>query len=331
MTVRLPLPGALGALLEQDHETLCFDPRTASDALIIGSAVLRSAAVAVVASDVRKRGASALFEIDDWSHAVEGAAAGLVLSNGSLLDARRLALRYGLADAVLVGSTTVAEEGLPNRGQKGWTWTLDTPLGFPVLADHAALLSAAFADAQIRLRAGGWRSSRCRPALIVITRGNDESPPAWLETPALQAPDTWILTSRDGARRLVDLCRQAGPKAPLAPDRLAQMLLPHSATHTPSRIDLATLPRMLRERLDVRIAAHDGGRRTLGAFSEAGALHQLDLTFIGAPPLAATHPNARTERFDCGAAFDGLAPLRMLEHEEGSWLVQCRVDGRRWR
>ena len=331
MTVRLPLPDALGALVDQEHETLCFDPRTASCALIIGSAILRSAAVEVVASDVRERGASALFEIDDWSHAVEGAAAGLELSNGSMLDARRLALRYGLADAVLVGSATVAEEGVPNPGQKAWTWTLDTPLGFPVLAAHAASLSTAFADARSRLCAGGWRSSRDRPALIVITGGNNENLPAWLQAPALRSPDARILTSRDGARRLLDLCRQAGPKAPLSPDRLGRMLLPHSTAGAPSRIDLASVPRMLRERLDVRIAAHDGGRRTLGAFSEAGALHQLDLTFIGAPPLGATHPNALTKRFDCGAAFDGLVPLRVLDHEEGSWLVQCRLDGRRWR
>ncbi|MEE2893858.1 MAG: hypothetical protein VX766_17165 [Pseudomonadota bacterium] len=327
---RLPLDGALGELLDQPHETLSFDPRASGDALIIGSAVLRSATGRVSASAVQSRGTHALFEINDWCHAVEGAPAGLVLSNGSLLDARRLALRYGLLDAVLVGSATVAEEGLAAPGDGGWTWALDTPLRFPVLAPDARSLSTAFAAARARLHAEGWRSSRTRPALIVITRGATETLPAWLRAPALQAPDSWILTSRDGARRLLERCRAAGSKAPIACDRLAQMLLPHSTAQAPSRIDIATVPRMLRERLKVRMAAHDGGRRTLGAFAKMGALHQLDLTFIGAPPLAATHPNAQPKRFDQGRGFDGLTPLRVFEHEEGSWLAQCRVDGKRW-
>jgi len=331
MDTRLPLPPALAGLLELTDEALCADPRSAADALIVGSAVLRSARHTVAPASVRERGAAALFDIDDWSHALEGAEAGSVLSNGSVLDARRLTLRYGLYDAVLVGSATVTEEGLPGAIGPGWMWALETPLGFPALAADADPLAAAFDDARRALHTDGWRSSRATPALVVVTAGKVQALPAWLHAPALQRSDSWILTSVDGASRLLDLCRRAGRDAPFSADRLSEMLLPHSPPDAPSRIDLATVPCMLRDRLDVRIAAHDGGRRTLGAFAEAGALHQLDLTFVGAPPLSKTHPGAQTTLFDCGCGFAGLSVLRMLEHEEGAWVVQCRVDGALWR
>jgi hypothetical protein len=43
-------------------------------------------------------------------------------------------------------------------------------------------------------------------------------------------------------------------------------------------MDLSVLPKLLFERLDIRIANHDGGRDVLRSFARAGALSQLNLT-----------------------------------------------------
>ena len=67
--------------------------------------------------------------------------------------------------------------------------------------------------------------------------------------PALQEGESWVLTSRSGAERL-SAWRRAG-KAGVPP---AEAVLCASPPGEPANLDLAAVPRLLRERLDVRIA-----------------------------------------------------------------------------
>lgn len=309
----------LAATLGVADEPLVLDPRSAPDALIVGSAVLRPARGELDRKIVAARGADAFASELEWCHEVEGLPAGAVLSAGSRLDAVRLAMHYGLADAILVGSATVAAEGLPREGRPGWRWRAETPLAFPVLADVREQLGGALRETRRHWQTQGFLSGRDRPALVVVTRARSPEMPAWLRAPALREGECYVLTSRAGAERL-SAWRRAGAEGAPPED----MLLPASPPGQPEEIDVAAVPRLLRERLGVRMAGHDGGRRTLAAFSRAGALHQANLTFVGRPSLASAHPGRRGVPF-FESAENRLAAvplLALLGAEEDAWVAQ---------
>jgi hypothetical protein len=59
-----------------------------------------------------------------------------------------------------------------------------------------------------------------------------------------------------------------------------EILLVASPAHDPESLDIAAVPALLRQKLDIRIANHDGGQTVLSKFSEAGALPQVNLTLM---------------------------------------------------
>jgi D-alanyl-D-alanine carboxypeptidase len=58
------------------------------------------------------------------------------------------------------------------------------------------------------------------------------------------------------------------------------LFLVASPAGDPETLDIAAVPALLRRRLDIRIANHDGGQTVLSKFSEAGALPQVNLTLM---------------------------------------------------
>lgn len=308
----------LAALLGVADEPFVIDPARAREALIVGSAVVRAAERALLRADVASRGVAAFSDVPHWWHEVEGLAAGAVVSAGSRLDAVRLARHYALTDAVLVGSATVAAEGLPRNGLPGWRWSARTPLAFPALADVRRPLADALRATRVRWQGAGLLSARMAPALVVVTGARETAAPAWLAAPALRECEAWVLTSPAGAERL-EAWRRAGVEGVPAPERV----LCAGTDEGDESLAVAAVPRLLRERLDVRIAGHDGGRRTLAAFAEAGALHQLDVTFVGCPPVADSHPGRRGRSFFSRPEGPAQAPLlALLGADEDAWCAQ---------
>jgi hypothetical protein len=316
---RATLAPALASLLGVAEEPLLVDPRRSHEALIVGSAVLRPATRELDRETVAREGFAAIATVAPWCHEIEGLPAGAVVSAGSRLDALRLAMHYALADAIIVGSATVAAEGLPRDGRPGWRWHAETPLGFPVLAEHRAAFAAGLQATRSRWQELGILSARAAPALVVVTRAEDPAPPQWLRAPALQDAEAHLLTSRAGAERL-SAWRRAGVSGIPADEAI----LCASPPGDPTALDLASVPRLLRSRLDVRIAGHDGGRRTLAAFAAASALHQLNLTFVGRPALATAHPGRRGRAFFSSSGGPaGAAPLiSLLGADEDAWFAQ---------
>ena len=319
-----PFAPPLADLLGLSGEALVADPRGGAAALILGSAVLRPARSEIDPLAVDRQGLDALAAAPDWCHEIEGLPAGAVMSAGSRLDALRLVLHYGLTDAILVGASTVAAEGLAEPGRSPWRWEAATPLAFPVLADLAHRLAGAVAATRRLWQDLGLLSPRPRPALIVVTRGLGEGVPSWFEAPALADGEVRVLTSEAGARRL----RARAGGTPLA-GRLEAMLLPCSPPGQPEMVDLAAVPARLRRSLDVRIAGHDGGRTTLASFAAAGALTQLHLTFVGAPSLAASFPAASPCAFFRGPDALRTPPplLALLGAGEPTWVAQFDLRG----
>ena len=65
---------------------------------------------------------------------------GAFLAQASPLDAWRLALQYGVADAVMVGSRTVEREGVSSAQRSGYRWQPYEPVAWPQLRESGAAL-----------------------------------------------------------------------------------------------------------------------------------------------------------------------------------------------
>lgn len=283
---RIALEAPLAADLGSDFGfPLVEDPRVTDRTLMIGMFVTRPMAQAWQQPILMADGAPDLRPLRQLVANVRGAEGGWLISGGNAFDAERLALHYGLVDAVLIGSGTLFAEGYPQQlgdGDAGYLWQDYTPLAWPQLAGRAQVLASG-----IRATRRSWQymtllSARERPAQIVVTAsgrpGRDGRQIGDAAIFTARHPDgspieAYVLTSETGAQRLLATawgrwCDQQ--------DRLLVV----SPRGEPDRIDLFAVPTMLRTQLDIRIANHDGGRTVLDAFVRAGAVVQLHLTIM---------------------------------------------------
>jgi len=285
IAVRLPLGDELGVL----HPGGCFplleDPICSTRACLVGMFVLRPATVAWTGPVIGDDGFPAsMYDARQWCFNVRGTQGGAWISAGNALDAYRLALHYGISDAVIVGSGTVAKEGVARGGSAGYLWQ---PYG-PARWQRLSAIDSGLAAKILRLREQWQRmgvlSSRAYPAQVVVSQsgGHHEGAADILDAdifsrrhPDGSAIEAYVLSSEDGAQRLAERARARGLGLAIGRDILAL-----SPPGQPAVLDVQAVPRLLRERLDVRIADHDGGAVVLSKFSAAGALTQLNVTLM---------------------------------------------------
>jgi hypothetical protein len=276
----LSLGEALGGLGGGAEFPLVEDPRRVDRTVILGMFVLRPARVAWrPAEDSIEFGAAA-----DWCFNVRGVDGGWLIAGGNPLDAYRLALQYGLADAVIVGSNTVAKEGVDHGDQPGYLWQPYGPAAWPHLAAVDSRLADKIATVRMEWQRQGVLSSRRWPAQIVVSQSGEHRPPAndLFQARVFSAlhPDgtpveTYVLTSEAGADRLRERAGQYDLGRPIN-----EILVPVSPPGLPEVLDIANVPRELRRRFDIRLANHDGGQTVLSKFSEAGVMSQMNLTLM---------------------------------------------------
>ncbi len=301
IAVRLPLGEELGAL----HPGGCFplleDPARAERACIIGMFVLRPAQVAWTEPVLDGHGfPESMYEARQWCFDVRGTYGGGLIAAGNPLDAYRLALQYGVVDAVLVGSGTVAKEGVRLDATRGYRWQPYGPLRWPQLADADPYLLAKILRLRAQWQRLGVLSPRPYPAQIVVSQSGElkDGTADILDAgifsqrhPDGSAIEVYVLSSEAGAERLHDRARARGMKL-----RLGDEIIALSPPGRPQVIDVGAVPGVLRARLDVRIADHDGGAVVLSKFAEAGALSQLNFTLMRGRSV--TDVIAVTDRLD---------------------------------
>ena len=333
ISVELPLGERLEALAGGVGYPLVRDPRGSDRACIVGMTVLRPRERAWAPRAGALATGAALGEAEQWCDNVPGADGGATIAAGDPLDVLRLALQYALADAVIVGSGTVLAEGM---GPDGHRWQPEDPAATPQLRR----LWPALVDELARVRRSwqemGVLSSRPRPLPVMVSRSGT---PELLQARVLQEPQgaglsAAILTSRDGARRL----RGAG-----ADPRRIELIDLSPAGADGASMDLAVVPALLRDRLDVRIAEHDGGRTVMAKFAAAGALDQLHLTLMRDRSLRTVldalpsedRPRSPDPAASASVFFPGdgrlppaLEPISLLAGT-GEALVAC-LDARGW-
>ncbi len=272
----LPLIPELRAYHENGTFALVEDPHKTGKALIIGMFVLRPA------KDGWSGDLTSFYDTKKWAFNVKGADGGWLIANGNHVDAYRLALQYGVSDAVMVGSTTVAKEGVPHGANKGYLWQ---PYG-PAQWGHVKAADPNLADKIARQRTEwqklGYLSSRKYPAQIVITGSGEhragtrdilEASIFYEKHPDGTPIESYILTSETGAGRI----RERAGKYALN-NSIDKILLPLSPEGQPDKLDIARVPQYLHDELGMLLVNHDGGQTILSEFSKAGALPQINLT-----------------------------------------------------
>ncbi|GAB4344907.1 MAG: hypothetical protein OHK0047_38040 [Leptolyngbyaceae cyanobacterium] len=311
IAIRLPLIPELQAIHPEGNFPLLEDPIATGRAMILGMTVLRPRDQGWTAPVLSNGQPTSLYAVQHWIYTVNGLPGGWLIAHGNLMDAYRLALQYGLADAVMIGSNTVRTEGIDRPGYAGYIWQPYHPTRWPHLQQAAPDLLTYILHQRRAVQQLGYLSDRTYPAQIVVSQSGQATSPDLLEAAIFHQSDpdghpieAYILTSEVGASRFRERAATYG----LA-HRIEQMLITFSPGHAPHQIDLKNLPYFLYHQFGMRIINHDGGPTCLSAFCQAGSLPQLNLTLARQLSLKAVLEMTSDDRISPSFRADSLAHL----------------------
>ena len=286
VSVNLPLSDELRVYHPQGTFPLVEDPKTTKRASIVGMFVLRPTKKGWTQPILQDQHPS-FYDVAGWGFNVKGADGGWLIANGNVVDAYRLALQYGVSDAVMVGSTTVAKEGTPHGKNPGHLWQPYGPTSWGHLHAQDPDLLVKIMRQRGQWQAEGYLSDRKYPAQIVITQSGKESTPDILDArifhekhPDGQPIEAYILTSKTGAERIRSRAMKFGLEA-----RMDDILIVLSPDGQDDVVDLKRVPQVLYDDYEMRIVNHDGGQTILSEFARAGVLPQINLTLARGNPI----------------------------------------------
>jgi hypothetical protein len=285
----LPFVPSLAALNPDGCFDLVADPTKLQRAVTIGMLVLRPGCKRFDPALLRVPGeaAAAIHGDYDWVFDVQGfSGPGRVISNSSPFDAYRVALHYGVSDAVLVGSGTACAEGISSATSPGYLWQPHFVCAWSHLhsADRNMLMK--INEQRKEWQKIGLLSSRKYPAQLVFSAsGRPRYGPDFLQCRIFHDRDpdgcnieAYILTSELGAEEvrsraeLFGLGERINDMLIVVPPRLG-------CTGDPRNdIDISSIPEILFKQFDIRLLNHDGGRRLMEEFVKVGAIDQIHLT-----------------------------------------------------
>jgi hypothetical protein len=107
-----------GDVSDVGHYPLVFNPAIERKALVVGMFVLRPAYNAWTSPLILERfrqpelSDNQLHRVEDWAYNYKGIDGGYLIADGNAYDSFRVALQYGISDAVIVGTNTVSKEGI---------------------------------------------------------------------------------------------------------------------------------------------------------------------------------------------------------------------------
>ena len=228
----------------------------------------------------------------------------------------RLALQYGLSDAVIIGSKSVTKDGAVSNTSSGYIWQSYEVCNWGHLKEADPELLSHIKEQRIERQRQGDLSKREYPAQIVVTWSGKQKDTQHdflaarifhERLPNGKHMETYIITSEIGAQNILKRSHLFDLQ-----DRIKDMLiiLPPMTRHiTPTAsstnrsndtdtyrdndtesdmsgdgaplsglMDISLLPKLLFDKYDIRIANHDGGRYVLRSFARAGAISQVNLT-----------------------------------------------------
>ncbi len=286
--VRVPFVEEIKEFFNNGDFPLVKNPLNTKKTLIIGMFILRPGNEAWTEPIVRDDESLTIYDVENWIFSIDGISGGGVIANGNVMDGFRLAMQYAITDAVIVGSNTIIKDGVPDKdGNSGYLWLPQYCAEWPHLKAADPQMMIRFKKQRKLMQQLGYASQREYPAQIAITRSGKETDPDLLSASIFheKLPDgspieAYIVSSSTGASRI----RKRAAEYNLE-QRIDNILIPLSSVDEPDEIDLQRLPYILYGDYNIILANHDGGKKVLEAFCQAGIIDQFNFTFARKPSL----------------------------------------------
>lgn len=286
--VKIPFTEGMQKFFNNGNFPLITDPLKTKETAIIGMFILRPANSTWSEQAVRADGSLSIYDVEHWIYNIDGLSGGGVIANGNVMDGYRLAMQYAITDAVIIGSSTIINDGAPNEdGSPGYMWLSQYCAEWPHLKAADPEMMNRFAEQRKLMQELGYASKRDYPAQIAVTRSGNKTEPDLLSAsifhetlPDGSPVEAYIVTSKTGAAKI----RKRAADYNLE-HRIDDILIILSPDNKPDDIDLPELPGILFKDYNIILANHDGGKKVLEAFCEAGIIDQFNFTFARKPSL----------------------------------------------
>lgn len=286
--VRIPFTEGMRKFFRDGDFPLITDPLKTEETAIIGMFILRPGKGTWSDSIIMKDGNLSIYDVDHWIYNIKGLSGGGIIANGNIMDGYRLAMQYAITDAVIIGSNTVVNDGIPDKnGNPGYMWMPQYCAGWPHLKAADPEMMDRFLEQRKLMQTLGYASKRDYPAQIAVTRSGNKTEPDLLSASIFheKLPDgspieAYVITSKTGASKIRGRASDYNLEK-----RIDDILIVLSPEGYPDDIDLQRLPGILFKKYNIILANHDGGKRVLEAFCKAGIIDQFNFTFARRPSL----------------------------------------------
>lgn len=286
--VKIPFTKGMQKFFKDGNFPLITDPLKTEETAIIGMFILRPGNNTWSGPIVRADGSLSIYDEEHWIYNIDGLSGGGVIANGNVMDGYRLAMQYAITDAVIIGSSTIINDGIPKgEGSQGYLWLPQYCADWPHLKAEDSQMMDRFREQRALMQELGYASSRDYPAQIVVTKSGNKTEPDLLSASIFheKLPDgspveAYIVTSKTGAAKI----KKRAADYNLG-HRIDDILIVLSPDNNPDDIDLPKLPGILFKDYNIILANHDGGKKVLKAFCQAGIIDQFNFTFARRPSL----------------------------------------------
>ena len=292
--VKIPFTERMQQYFKDGNFNLITDPLITGKTAIIGMFVLRPANNTWSEPIVRADSSLSIYDVEHWIYNIDGLSGGGVIANGNVMDGYRLAMQYAITDAVIIGSSTIINDGIPGEdGSPGYMWLPQYCAEWPHLKAADPEMMNRFAEQRKLMQELGYTSQRKYPAQITVTRSGNKTEPDLLSAsifheklPDESPVEAYIVTSKTGAGKIKKRASDFNLQ-----NRIDDILIVLSPDNNPDDIDLSKLPGILFKDYNIILANHDGGKKVLEAFCQAGIIDQFNFTFARRPSLYNTVKN----------------------------------------
>ncbi len=286
--VKIPFTEGMKKFHHDGNFPIITDPLKTKKTAIIGMFILRPADSIWSEPYVRKDGSLSIYDVEHWIFNIDGLSGGGIIANSNVMDGYRLAMQYAITDAVIVGSSTVINDGVPGKdGSPGYMWLPQFCAEWPHLKAADPNMMKRFKEQRKLMQELGYASNREYPAQIVVTQSGKRTDPDLLSASVFheKLPDgspveAYIVTSQIGAEKIKERAEEYN-----LGDRIDKILITISHRDNPDKLDLPKLPGILFKEYNIILANHDGGKKVLKAFCQAGIIDQFNFTFARKPSL----------------------------------------------
>jgi len=288
INIKIPFTEEMKKFFKDGNFSLISDPLKSKETAIIGMFILRPGKDTWSDPIILEDSSLSIYDVEHWIYNIDGLSGGGIIANGNVMDGYRLAMQYAITDAVIIGSSTIINDGTPkDNGDPGYVWLPQYCAEWPHLKAADSEMLDRFREQRKLMQELGYASKRDYPAQIAVTKSGNKTTPDLLSASIFheKLPDgspieAYIITSKTGSDKIRNRAAEFNLE-----NRIDDILIVLSQDNNPDDIDLKMLPGILFKDYNIILANHDGGKKVLEAFCNAGIIDQFNFTFARKPSL----------------------------------------------